>query len=238
MPNPSPFDNLRRYSAAEIESGLALFSTRPRDENALGSGLRWLSSKRAPMIGYAVTAEMSGDSGDAAGRIENVDWWDFVQRQPGPKVVVVRDVSAVPGRSVLCGRLSGCALLASGCVGFLTDGAVRDSASLDQAGFTLIAKATTVSHGSPHVVRFGTPISMDGVTISTGDVIFADAEGSVVFPLSMLPDVPRAVDEVNRRLRPVLEYCHGADFSASELNARIERHMKFAPKFQPGVSTK
>lgn len=234
MPMPALFDELRRHTASEVESGLALYSPRPRDANALGPGLHWVAGRQPPVVGFVVTVEMSGDAESGGPQVDNTDWWAFVQKLPGPKVVMARDVSATPGGSVMCGRLSAYALRAAGCVGFVTNGAVRDAVVLENIGFSALAGTKTVRHGSPHVVRYGNPVNFYGITASTGDVFFADRDGAVVFPASMLPDLPRAVAEVNRRLGPVLEYCRESSFTPNGLAQRIERHMKSAPKFQPG----
>ncbi len=76
-----------------------------------------------------------------------------------------------------------------GCVGFVVDGAIRDVAVFDAAGFPCYARGQ--SHRGPYKSgpgRLNVPVCIGGQVVSPGDVVVGDEDGIVVF----------APDEVER----------------------------------------
>ena len=92
-------------------------------------------------------------------------------------------------RSGIWGELLSTAASASGCVGTIVDGAVRDAVKMRSMGFPVFARGLCV-YDSLHrqrVVEINTPVEIDGVLINPGDLVFADADAVVI--------VPQAVEE-------------------------------------------
>ncbi|MEM7060309.1 MAG: RraA family protein [Pseudomonadota bacterium] len=85
----------------------------------------------------------------------------------------------------------------NGCVGFVTDGLVRDHEGLIEVGLPIITAG--MSPNSPYTKgpgKVGTPVIVGGVRIETGDIISADRTGTVVVPFDHLDAVIAAVENV------------------------------------------
>lgn len=75
-----------------------------------------------------------------------------------------------------------------GLAGAVVDGAVRDTADVEEMGFPVFSTAVSVSHpekrgpGSANV-----PMVVAGVTVRPGDLILADDDGVLAIPPALLP---------------------------------------------------
>lgn len=104
--------------------------------------------------------------------------------QPGDVVVCGTDgftQAAVTG-DLLLGMLKN-----KGCVGFVTDGAVRDLPGIRDVG--LACHAAAVTPNSPAKSGPGTvglPVVVGGVTVGPGDIIVGDEDGVVVVPQALI----------------------------------------------------
>ncbi|MFE2598559.1 4-carboxy-4-hydroxy-2-oxoadipate aldolase/oxaloacetate decarboxylase [Streptomyces sp. NPDC059396] len=101
------------------------------------------------------------------------------QAEPG-------DVLVVDGRQEACGywgEVLTAAAQARGVAGLVIDGGVRDADRLRERGFPVFSSAiavrTTVKDDTGTV---GSPITLDGATVSRGDLVVADTDGVVVIP--------------------------------------------------------
>ena len=71
---------------------------------------------------------------------------------------------------------------ALGCVGTITDGAIRDVDEMTNAGFKALARRLCVGHAHVHPVRWNCEVEVFGRTIRPGDLIHADKHGFLVIP--------------------------------------------------------
>ena len=69
------------------------------------------------------------------------------------------------------------------CVGVVTNGSVRDIPAARSAGFHYFAGSVAVSHGYVHIVDFGQPVEIGGLTIASGDLLHGDLHGVQSVPL-------------------------------------------------------
>ncbi|MBL8227015.1 MAG: hypothetical protein JNL98_01000 [Bryobacterales bacterium] len=163
--------------------------------------------------GIAVPVTISTASGGQ--RQANVEWWKYLESSPGPKVVVAFDRNPMPGSGAACGRLTAHVLRALGCIGYITNGYIRDPASLGT--LSVFAAGVTLRHGDPHVVSWGEPVTVGGMRVSQGDWLVADEEGAIVFPRAWLQDLPAALGAVSKRIDPVLDYCRKPGATAEHI---------------------
>ncbi len=122
-------------------------------------------------------------------------------------VMVVEDGIDIAGM----GGLMGTAMQARDFSGAVIDGGVRDTAYLQKIGFPVFALGTVPSTSVGHYRFAGAniPVVCDGVPVSAGDVVAADADGVVV--------VPRA------RAAEVLAIAQEMDFKEHSMYAYIEK---------------
>ena len=95
-----------------------------------------------PMVGYArTTLYRTQEPGglDAEGeRAQDLDWFDYVARGPAPRIVMVQDADTPHAASnALFGEVMSFMHSALGCIGLVTNGAVRDVAGMAE-GFQVL----------------------------------------------------------------------------------------------------
>jgi regulator of RNase E activity RraA len=154
--------------------------------------------------GFAITVrlkkEENHDPDALQGMLAAID-------QGGPNsvyVMVVDDGDNIAGM----GGLMGTAMAARNFSGAVIDGGVRDVAYLTKIGFPVyalgIVPSTSVSH-----YRFAganIPVVCDGVDVSVGDVVVADADGVVVIPRAKAADVLVAAQEMDFKEHSMYAY--------------------------------
>jgi 4-hydroxy-4-methyl-2-oxoglutarate aldolase len=124
------------------------------------------------------------------------DWWHFVESLPAPKIIVVADIDRIPGTGALLGEIHARIAQALGCVAYVTNGTVRDLAGLKAAEFQCFESGTSVSHAYAHIIEFGEPVDLGGLTISTGDLLHGDCHGVHAVPLEIADELPREVERL------------------------------------------
>jgi regulator of RNase E activity RraA len=94
---------------------------------------------------------------------------------------------------------------------------VRDLVQVREANFQCFASGATVSHSYAHVVDFGEPVEIDGLKISTGDLLHGDCNGIHSIPLSIAERIPEAVDRIRQREAELIGFCKSPDFTVGKL---------------------
>lgn len=137
-----------------------------------------------PMVGYAVTVQVEPGNprrpNDAPGA-----WSDYrrhVAAAPGPKIVVVQDLDKPQTYGSFWGEVTANAHRALGCVGTVTDGAVRDVDEMTGAGFKAIARRLCVGHAHSWPVRWGCEVEVFGRRVQPGQLVHADKHGFLAVP--------------------------------------------------------
>ena len=109
------------------------------------------------------------------------------------------------------------------CVGCVTNGAVRDLPRIEALGFKLFAGSVSVSHAYAHVIDFGAPVELGGLTIHPGDLIHGDLHGVLTIPHGVAAAVPAVAAGILERRRKLVEFCASPDFSLDALSERISK---------------
>jgi regulator of RNase E activity RraA len=81
--------------------------------------------------------------------------------------------------------------------GLVTDGSVRDSATLREYGFPVFAYSTTAKQGPAVMQPWGVNevIACGGISVRPGDAVVGDDDGVVVVPAAMADDVLKVAAE-------------------------------------------
>ncbi|MGE0130241.1 MAG: RraA family protein [Blastocatellales bacterium] len=203
-------DFLKKYSTTQLESALALFKLRARNDGVTLPGLQQRFPGFGRLVSYAVTCAFSTDADDARGCRENFDYWNYLHHLAGPKVVIALDASAQPASGSTFGKLNANIHRALGCRGVITNGGVRDIGEFQRLGLQVISAHLTTRHGNPHFISFGEPVNLHGATFKTGEVVCADEHGVISVPPETLPHIEDAIAEIERRLSPVISYCQSS----------------------------
>ena len=111
------------------------------------------------MVGYAVTARLRTGEPPIKGNAyhDRSDFWNRILDVPAPRVLVLEDMDSPPGRGAFVGDVHAAVLKALGCIGYLTNGAVRELPSVRTMGIQLFAGMVVVSHAYAHIFDIGAP---------------------------------------------------------------------------------
>lgn len=139
-----------------------------------------------PMVGYAVTVVIEPSQGKH--KADHPTGWsdyrNYIASGAGPKIVVVQDMDRPRVIGSFWGEVNANVHRALGCVGTITDGAVRDLDEMNNAGFKALARRLCVGHAHSVPVRWGCEVEVFGTRVEPGQLIHADKHGFIVIPKS------------------------------------------------------
>jgi regulator of RNase E activity RraA len=137
-----------------------------------------------PMVGYAVTVVIEpSNPAHKQNASANAEYSRYVASIPGPKIVVVQDLDKPLVLGSMWGEVNSNRHRALGCVGTITDGAIRDVDEMTNAGFKAIARRLCVGHAHVRPVRWNCEVEVFGTKIQPGQLIHADKHGFMAIPL-------------------------------------------------------
>jgi 4-hydroxy-4-methyl-2-oxoglutarate aldolase len=146
-----------------------------------------------PMVGYAVT--LAVEPSNAQHRKTNPNAWSeyrrYVASVAGPKIVVVQDLDKPRVIGSFWGEVTSNTHRALGCVGTITDGAIRDVDEMTNAGFKALARRLCVGHAHVCPVRWGMAVEVFGQRVEPGQLVHADKHGFLAIPNE---DAPRLLE--------------------------------------------
>ena len=192
---------LKRWNTPTIYNGWEQITRRDAGADAFNiEETHDFMPQMGPMVGYAVTLviEPSNATHRTANPNAGVEFRQYVASVPGPKIIVVQDLDKPRVLGSTWGEVSANMFRALGCVGTITDGAIRDVDEMTGAGFKALARRLCVGHAHVHPVRWGCEVEVFGRTVSPGDLIHADKHGFLVLPPEEQPgllEAARFMDE-------------------------------------------
>jgi regulator of RNase E activity RraA len=157
---------------------------------------------------------------------DRMDFWDYVATFPEPRVIVVQDVDNAPGVGALMGEVHASIALAMKCVGFVTNGAVRDLRAVKALRFHLFSGSVAVSHAYAHLIEFGEPVEIGGLKIKSGDLIHGDCHGVQTIPPEIVSQIPQEAERIVSSERELIQFCRSPQFSLKGLSDRLEQTSK------------
>jgi regulator of RNase E activity RraA len=136
-----------------------------------------------PMVGFAVTVVIEPS---VTSHKQSLDAWSqyrqYVAEQPEPKIVVIQDLDKPNVIGSFWGEVNSNVHRAIGCVGTITDGAIRDLDEMTNAGFKALARRLCVGHAHVTPVRWDCEVEVFGTKIAPGQLIHADKHGFLAIP--------------------------------------------------------
>jgi regulator of RNase E activity RraA len=181
---PAQLLKLKRWNTPTIANALEQISRADPLSLTNQDETRDFMPEMGPMVGLAMTVVISG--GDPSPKREQPDnfarYRDYLASVPGPKIVVVQDVDKPRCHGSIWGEVGANHARAFGCLGTITDGAVRDLDEMKSAGFKAIARRLAVSHAHCWPLRWGCDVEVFGVKIKPGQLIHADKHGFIIIP--------------------------------------------------------
>jgi 4-hydroxy-4-methyl-2-oxoglutarate aldolase len=212
-------DALRQFDTCMIANAIESFDVRLRNAGFADASIRCMFPDAPSMVGYAVTARLrSGEPPMVGGTFhDRADFWNSILQVPPPRILVLEDMDDPPGRGAFVGDMHAAILKALGCVGYLTNGAVRELPSVRRMGVELFAGSVAVSRAYAHIFEIGAVISVGGMEVRPGDLLHGDRHGVLTVPGEIAAKVPGVADGLRRAEQKIIEFCRSRDFSVARL---------------------
>ena len=226
-------EQFRRLTTCVVASAIEMFHERLPNTGFADASIRCIFEERPSMIGYAATARIRSSKPPMEPNVsfdyyDRTAWWENILTVPAPRVVVIEDVDDPPGLGAFVGEVHANILLSLGCVGVVTNGAVRDILDIRPTEFQMFAGNVAVSHAYAHLFDFGGTIQVGGLKIQPGDLVHGDCHGVQTVPLGIAGRVPDAAREIRQRRQHLIGLRRSADFTLERLRQEI-RDTTLAP---------
>lgn len=214
---------LAQIDTPSICNAIEGFEFRPRNEGFMLPEVKGVFRDLPAVCGYAVTGVMSAQRVEGH-TVPREEWWDLIMSVPEPRFIVLHDIDNPP-MGAYWGEVQGNIHKALGCVGVATDGTVRDLDEAHALGFQFFAKEVSASHGYVHLVDIGTPITVGGLKVTTGDIIHGDKHGVTNIPFELAEQVPDMVQRIANYEHQLISVCQSPEFTLDKLKevARVAR---------------
>lgn len=212
-------DALRRFDTCMVANAIESFRVRLFNTGFADASIRCMFPDAPPMVGYAVTARLrSGEPPMVGARFrDRAEFWNSILDVPAPRILVLEDMDDPPGRGAFVGDMHAAILKALGCVGYLTNGAVRELPSVRTMGVQLFAGSVAVSHAYAHIFEVGAKINVGGMEVRPGDLLHGDRHGILTVPLEVAARIPAAAEGLKQAEQEVINFCRSRDFSVEKL---------------------
>jgi regulator of RNase E activity RraA len=223
--------DLQAFDTPTVCNALEIVAPERRGYGYTVEHLFCLRPQLKPVVAIARTARIRSVKPDpltgAAARANLDAYFAYVDAGPKPCVVVMQDIDEPRGYGCLWGEVNSNIHFGLGCLGLITDGAVRDLPDI-APGFQMLANRVVPSHAFAHVVDFAGPVTVAGMSVSDGDLIHADQHGAVVIPHAVAAGVSAAALEIQRGEKAVIAAAREPGFSAAKLKSlmggAVENH--------------
>ena len=200
-------DKLRQFDTPTICNVIELFEIRNRNSGYMDHRIRAAFPQLAPTVGFAVTSAFRSDQppsgGDAYGNLE--DQLELFSTLPGPAMIVFQDLDQ-PAVGATFGEVMCSTYQAFGAAGLITSGGGRDLEQVLALEFPVFTGSTICSHANCHLLHIGQPVRVGGLTVETGELLHADANGVTQIPVEIASEVADVTDEFMAAEAIVMEY--------------------------------
>jgi len=222
--NPDLIHSLARIDGCTIANAIETFDVRLRNTGFTDSNVRCMFDDLPPIVGYAATARVRTADPPMEGTdyLNRTEWWNHILTIPVPRIVVVQDMDNQPGLGAFVGELHVSILLALGCIGVVTNGAVRDLKPIHAEGFQMLAGNVSVSHSYAHVYDFGHVVEVGHMKVAPGDLIHVDTHGAQTIPMEIAAAIPAVAGELTREKEQVIALCRSKNFTVDKIREAIK----------------
>ena len=218
-------DALRQFDTCMIANAVETFKVRLRNTGFSDASIRCMFPDAPPMVGYAVTARLrSGEPPIGGGTFrDRGEFWNRILEAPQPRILVLQDIDTSPGRGAFIGDMHAAVLRALGCVGFVTNGAVRELPSVRSMGLQLFAGSVAVSHAYAHIFDVGAAVTLGGLEVHPGDLLHGDRHGVLAIPAEIAAAVPGVAAGLQETEKTVIDFCRSSAFSVAKLGELLRK---------------
>jgi 4-hydroxy-4-methyl-2-oxoglutarate aldolase len=215
---------LRQIDTCMVANAVETFDLRLRNAGFTDGSIRCIFPDAPPMLGYAATARLrSGEPPIKGGTFrDRTDFWKSLLEVPSPRILVLEDLDTPPGRGAFVGEVHAAILKAMGCIGYLTNGAVRELPGVQTMGIQLFAGSIAVSRAYAHIFDIGASLSVGGMEIRPGELLHGDRHGVVSIPAEIAAKIPAVAAELRNEEQKAIEFCQSSSFSVAKISEVVK----------------
>ncbi len=178
-----------------------------------------------PMVGFAKTVTIRTKDevplGEASYMAKRLDYLDYVAAAPTPSVVVIEDLDGEhAGFGAFWGEVQTNLHKALGCLGTITNGAIRDIPTIPP-GFQMLAGSIAPSHAYVHVVDFAVDVTVHGMAVASGDLVHADRHGAVAVPIDKIDAMRPAFDKLMAQEARIIQAARAPGATVESIKAAL-----------------
>jgi regulator of RNase E activity RraA len=212
-------DALRHFDTCMVANAIDTFNVRLRNTGFADGSIHCMFPDAPPMVGYAATARLrSGEPPIGGGSFhDRADFWNSILKIPAPRILILEDMDKPPGRGAFVGDMHAAILKALGCIGYLTNGAVRELPAVHAMGVQLFAGSVAVSHAYAHIFDLGAAVRVGGLEVHPGDLLHGDRHGVLTVPMECVSQIPDIAARLQRVEQTVIDFCRSSAFSVAKL---------------------
>jgi regulator of RNase E activity RraA len=217
-------EELRQIDSCSVANAIETFGVRMRNTGFSDSSVHCLFEDAPPMVGHAATMRIRTAEPPMEGEsyFYRLDWLDYFSGIPSPRVLVLEDMDSTSGLGAFVGDVHANILSALGCVGVVTNGAVRDVETARGLKLQMFAHNVSVSHSFAHVMDFGSSVMITGMEVRSGDILHGDRHGVQTIPLQIAPSIPAVVQRMRDEELEIVRLAQSDDFSVEKLRTIVE----------------
>ena len=210
---------LRVLDTCTVSNAIETFEIRLRNTGFADSRIRCMFGDLPPMVGFAATARLRSGEPPVSGGVfhDRSDWWNSILAIPSPRIVVLEDIDDPPGVGAFLGDVHAAMLSALGCIGYVTNGAIRELPGVRRAGLHVFAGNVAVSHAYAHIFDLGAVVTVGGLEIRPGDLLHGDQHGLLTVPRETAREIPLVAHKLRQAEQRVIDLCRSKDFSLEQL---------------------
>jgi regulator of RNase E activity RraA len=214
---------LRSFDTCVVSNAIETFEVRLRNVGFADSRIRCMFEDAPPLVGYAATARLRAGEPPMSGRIyhDRTEWWNSILQIPEPRIVVLQDMDEPPGVGAFLGDMHAAILQGLGCVGYVTNGAVRELPRIRGLDFQLFAGSVAVSHAYAHIFDFGHAVKIGGLEVMSSDLLHGDRHGILTIPAEIAAKVPEVAARLQQTAQRIIDFCRSKEFSVSQLRSMM-----------------
>jgi 4-hydroxy-4-methyl-2-oxoglutarate aldolase len=216
---------LRQLDTCMVTNAVETFQVRLRNAGFTDASIRCMFEDAPPMVGYAATARLRSGEPPIAGRTfrDRGDFWNSFLEVPSPRILVLEDIDHPPGRGAFLGDVHAAILKSLGCIGYVTNGAVRELPAVRAMGLQLFAGNVAASHAYAHIFDVGAPVKVGGMEVRPGDLLHGDRHGVLTIPAEIAAAVPGVAAELQTAEKKVIDFCRSKEFSVEKLSELMKK---------------
>jgi 4-hydroxy-4-methyl-2-oxoglutarate aldolase len=219
---------LRQLDTCTVCNAIETFQVRLRNTGFADSRIRCFFPDLEPMVGYAATARLRSGDPPISGKPyhDRTELWTDILRVPAPRILVFEDMDRKPGTGAFLGDVHAAIIKSLGCVGYVTNGAVRELPGVHQLGIHLFAGEVAVSHAYAHIFDLGESINVGGMLVRPGDLLHGDRHGLLNVPKEIAAQIPKVAARLKRCEKRIVDFCNSPEFTVEKLAAMLNEESR------------